>query len=104
MFDLGPDIEDEMSGVGILADFAIDHAPDRQRMRVGNLIRRGDPWPEWGMGVEGLPQHPLRGAVLPGPLGRVVTTAVTEHRGRRIAPGDVPTASADDCDQLSFVI
>ena len=80
----------------------------RQRMASacgsGDLVGRGDPRAERRVGVEGLAEHPLRRAVLPGPLGGVVAAAVAEHGAKGVHPGDVPAAVTDHRDELGLVV
>ena len=79
MFDLVPEIEHKIAGIGVLAQLAIDQPAYGQGMRVGDLVGGGDPGADGGMGVKALAQRPLRRAMLPCPFGHIIADTIAKH-------------------------
>ncbi len=50
--DLLPHIVDHVTGVALLAQFTIYECAQIKHMRVCDLIRSNNPWPDWTVGVE----------------------------------------------------
>ena len=88
----------------VLPLLAVDEAAQAQRVRIGDLVGRGDPRSDGRVRVEGFAEAPLRRAVLPDALGHVIADAIAEDMRGRIGFGDVAAALADDGDELDFVV
>src|SRR5215469_1604080 len=93
--DLPEAVEDELARVRLLAELAVDEGADVQRVRVAQLVGRGDPRADWPVRVEGLAQRPLRGLNLPVADADIIDDQVTGDHVRRMLRADVTTASAD---------
>ena len=104
--DQGGHVENHVSRVRFLPDFAVDDGLDRQGVRVRNLIGGDEAGTEWAEGVEGFAAAPLAAAALDLPIAgaHVVTASIAEHVLERVFPGNVLAGFADDHRQLALVI
>ena len=104
MLDLLVAVEDEVVGLGVLAQLAVHPRLEPEGMRVGDLVCRHEPWPYGAVGVERLSHRHGRAAELPVAHADVVDDRVAGDDRRGSRRGDVPAAPPDDEPQLALVV
>src|SRR6266851_86647 len=91
--------ENHVLGIGRLPAFAVDVEPDVERLRIGYLVGRDEPWPDRPEGVTALALVPLRGLQLERALGYVVHDGKAGNTVQRLVLRHIFGAGPnDDCD------
>ena len=97
-------VVDHLAGVAVLAQLVVDVSPDREVVRIAELLGRDQPRPERAVRVERLAHRHGRRAHLPIAHGDVVGDRVAGDHLVSALERNVPTPRADHDRQLTLIV
>src|SRR6202008_583395 len=97
-------VEDQVCGVRALSQLAVNVRAQVEVVRIADLFRRDEVWPDRSVGVKGLSDRPLVSHQLPVAYGEVVDDDIARDHSGGIAGANVTAASANDDSKLALIV
>ena len=101
--DLAEAVEDQLVGVGLLAQLSVDVGPDAERVRVAELVGGDDPGTKRAMRVPGLTQVVVDMALVIAHRA-VIEDGVAHHDQWHLGARNPPATSPYDSRELQLVV
>src|SRR6202030_3339173 len=99
-----PNVEDELSGIRVLMQFAIEEIAHPQHVRIRDFVGRNYARTKRTMRVERLSEDPLWGFLLPIANGDVIADRIPKDMVRSSLCRNPAPLLADDDDELDLVV